>query len=195
MSAAIPGRGLYLVRHGETEANARGVRSGGDCPSPLTSRGRSQMRDLGPRIGALAVRPGVVITSPLRRTLGSAEILNEFLELDLHVEPGFIERGLGAWNGRPVAETAPLFLAGVDPPGGEAGDVFRDRILAAFARQDGHFRNWPLVVTSRGVLRVLLERFGCAVTEVDNGECIRVELAGGEGSRPKRVERLFDDGA
>lgn len=147
-------RTFYFVRHGETEHNARGVRCGGDLDIPLTVAGERQARVV---VGALrGLGIGVIVTSPLQRTRRTAEIIAASLGAPpIIIEPLFIERRLGEWNGRPVAETEPLIRAKQTPPGGESEAGFRDRIARALEALRPHLAKRPLVVSSKGVARML----------------------------------------
>lgn len=145
---------FYFVRHGETEPNARGVRCGGDVDAPLTENGVRQAEALG---GVLRGRGiGVIVASPLQRTRRTAEIVAPALGgIPVVFEPLFAERRLGEWNGRPIAETEPLIRARQTPPGGESETEFRDRVARALEALRPHLARVPLVVSSRGVARML----------------------------------------
>ncbi|VFS68402.1 Alpha-ribazole phosphatase [Raoultella terrigena] len=63
---------LWLVRHGETQANAAGLYSG-RAPTPLTERGEAQALRLGQRLQAVAFDR--VLCSELERTQRTADLL------------------------------------------------------------------------------------------------------------------------
>jgi alpha-ribazole phosphatase len=63
---------LWLVRHGETEANVAGLYSG-HAPTPLTPRGVAQARALGERLRAVPFDK--VFCSELARTGTTADLL------------------------------------------------------------------------------------------------------------------------
>lgn len=150
MSARV----FYFARHGETEPNVRGVRCGGDVDAPLTENGVRQAEALGGILGAHGI--GMIIASPLQRTRHTAEIVALALGgLPIVFEPLFAERRLGEWNGRPIAETEPLIRARQTPPGGESEDEFLARVACALEKIRPHLPQVPLVVSSRGVARML----------------------------------------
>lgn len=182
--------GLYLARHGETEASLNRVRSGGDCETILTELGRGQARSLGQRLVAQHPRPGLILVAPLERTMQTALIINESLGVDLVEDEGFCERSLGDWNGKSYDETEELMRAGVTPPGGEASVDFSARVTAAFARHSRHWSRWPLVVSSKGISRVVFEAAGIGLPVLDTGTCVRL-LMDGNGD----VSRSSVDGA
>jgi broad specificity phosphatase PhoE len=108
---------LILVRHGETEANARRLLVGRANP-PLTERGRQQARALASAVAGA----GVVRVSPLRRARETAAAF----DLPVEVDDRWIEVDYGELDGRPVTEAwAPLWerwRADPEwvPPGGES---------------------------------------------------------------------------
>ncbi|WP_103026307.1 histidine phosphatase family protein [Salinibacter altiplanensis] len=64
---------LYLVRHGETEYNRRGVMQGGGIDSTLNATGREQARALAHRFAPVDV--DALYASTLRRAIQTADIL------------------------------------------------------------------------------------------------------------------------
>lgn len=92
---------LYLVRHGETEENVAGILQG-HMPGLLTERGREQARQLRDTLRGTSF--DALYVSDLRRTLQTAEILNEALRLPLVEEPLLRERDWGELTGRRIAD-------------------------------------------------------------------------------------------
>lgn len=178
MTGEAPDPGFFFIRHGQTVANSDGVRSGAESDTHLTEFGREQARTAGLTLRRLGVTPSLILTSPLSRTVGTAEILNELFGLEIRTEPGLTERRLGGWNGRSIEATQPLLAAGETPPGGESNAVFEARVLAAFRGLAPYYANWPLVVSSRGVARILLEHAGLMdAASLPNGTILRVTLS------------------
>ena len=170
--------GFFFIRHGQTVANRDGVRSGGESETHLTELGREQAREAGLRLHRLGVAPSLILTSPLSRTLETAEVLNLRFGLEVRTRPGLIERRLGAWNGQSVEATQPALAAGETPPGGESNAAFRARVLAAFRALAPLCTRWPLIVSSRGVARILMEHAGRGdAATLPNGAILRVTLA------------------
>jgi broad specificity phosphatase PhoE len=67
---------LYLIRHGQSEGNARHVFQG-SLDMPLTPLGEAQAQTLGTWLAAHGVRPVRIYCSPLARTLRTAQLLAE----------------------------------------------------------------------------------------------------------------------
>jgi ribonuclease H / adenosylcobalamin/alpha-ribazole phosphatase len=140
---------LVLVRHGETAHTRARLFSGRTGSDPaLNDEGRAQVRATAEWLAPLAERSPVLLSSPLRRTRESAEIVAERLGLSFAVEDGLAEAGFGSWEGLTygdvVARDRAAFVAWLDDPAlrpGGTGDSLtemaermaatRDRILAA----------------------------------------------------------------
>jgi probable phosphoglycerate mutase len=144
---------LILVRHGQTPHTKDKKFSGlgGDDPG-LDAEGRAQVRATADWIAALADEIDAVVTSPLRRTRETAEIIAGVLGKEVEVEEGLAEAAFGTWDGLTFAEVrdhhpddleAWLGSTDVAPTGG--GESFvdvdrrvrltRDRLLAAHPGQ------------------------------------------------------------
>ena len=170
--------GFYFVRHGQTTANRDGIRSGGERDPELTPLGQAQILDVASAMKRHRIRPGLIITSPLSRTVETSRILGKSLDLDITVNPALNERRLGDWNDRSVKETQPLFAQGLTPPGGESNAEFRSRILDAFNELASAYGQWPLIVSSSGVARILREHAGFAgMDPLQNGAVLKVTLS------------------
>jgi broad specificity phosphatase PhoE len=84
---------LFLVRHGQSEANARGLLCGRADP-PLTEHGRAQAREIAARLP----RPDRIVSSPLARARDTAAALaadGPAVEID----PRWLEMDYGRLDG------------------------------------------------------------------------------------------------
>jgi broad specificity phosphatase PhoE len=119
---------IALVRHGRTEANRAGLLLGRADP-PLDDTGRAQASALA---ASFADAPVAVISSPLRRTVATAEAIAAPWGLAVETDERLIELDYGEWDERPLADVPveawvrwrdePTFA----PPGGESlADVQR----------------------------------------------------------------------
>lgn len=91
---------LYIVRHGETWANAE-QRYLGSLDPALTERGRQQALVLGAQ---LPRHIDMLIVSPRVRAVETASILNEGLKLSPEIMDCFRERDVGVFEGLTQAE-------------------------------------------------------------------------------------------
>jgi len=80
---------IYLIRHGESEANHKGIKQ--DANDPLSERGREQARFLAHRVERLPI--DVVIASPYARTRETAEIILEHLKKPIEWRDDIVEKG------------------------------------------------------------------------------------------------------
>jgi broad specificity phosphatase PhoE len=95
---------LILVRHGETDANARGVLLGRG-ESSLSEAGRRQAALLATALGARQPETRV-LSSPLSRTMATAEILTGGVG-DVEVDDRWIELDYGDLDGTPLKDVPP----------------------------------------------------------------------------------------
>jgi ribonuclease H / adenosylcobalamin/alpha-ribazole phosphatase len=158
--ASGPPTTLVLVRHGVTAHTVEKRFSGGlaSANPGLSDEGRDQIRSVASWLSPLADRVDAVVTSPVRRTRESAEILAEALGHPLQEEPGFAEMEFGAWDGLTFAEVAEKHQSDLDAwlgsletaPGG-TGESFRsveERVLAGLQRLlDDHAGRTVVVVS------------------------------------------------
>ncbi|MDU9393941.1 histidine phosphatase family protein [Pseudomonas sp. zfem002] len=91
---------LYVVRHGETWANAEQRYLGALDPA-LTETGRQQARALA---GTLPAQLDALVVSPRLRALETASILNQDLQLAPRTMACFRERDVGVFEGLTQAE-------------------------------------------------------------------------------------------
>jgi probable phosphoglycerate mutase len=123
----------------------------------LTDEGRDQVRATAEWLKPIADDVDVVVSSPVRRTLESAEILGEVLGHPLEVEEDFAEMEFGTWDGLTFAEVAEqykdemdLWLGSLDhaPGGGESFRAVEKRVLAARDRVISEHAGKTIVVVS-----------------------------------------------
>jgi ribonuclease H / adenosylcobalamin/alpha-ribazole phosphatase len=110
----------------------------------LSDEGRAQIREVADWLAPLGAAIDAVVTSPVRRTVESAQILAARLELPLVEEPGFAEMEFGSWDGMTFAEVQArqpeeieAWLGSLDVAPGGGGETFREveaRVLAGLAR-------------------------------------------------------------
>lgn len=169
---------FYFVRHGATEPNLRGLRCGGDLDVALTELGREQAHTTAHRIRAMKIGVGLIVCSALTRARQTAAIVSGILGgVAIAVEPLLNERRLGEWNLRSVAATEHLLAQDVTPPGGESEQAFVARVQAALEKFPELLPLNPLVVSSKGVGRVLNSLLGDGSRlNLANGEIVQFAM-------------------
>ena len=150
---------VVLVRHGVTPHTTEKRFSGGlaSANPGLSDEGRDQIRAIGEWLSPIADKVDVVVSSPVRRTLESAEILGAVLGREVQVEPGFAEMEFGAWDGLTFAEVGErhpedlkAWLGSLDVAagGGESFRVVEKRVLAGLERVLAEHAGKTVVVVS-----------------------------------------------
>ncbi|HEU5036539.1 MAG TPA: bifunctional RNase H/acid phosphatase [Nocardioides sp.] len=150
---------VVLVRHGVTPHTTEKRFSGGlgSANPGLSDEGRDQIRAIGDWLGPIAERIDVVISSPVRRTLESAEILGIALGREVQVEHGFAEMEFGAWDGLTFAEVGERYPADlkawlgsldVAAGGGESFRAVEKRVLEGLRRVLTEHAGKTIVVVS-----------------------------------------------
>ena len=138
---------LTLVRHGQSEANARGLMCGRSDP-PLTETGRRQARAL----AAGLPRPTRLVSSPLVRARETAALFGSDLEVEC--DPRWTEMDYGDLDGRPMTaldgdgwrawRSDPEHV----PAGGESLVAVRARVAAACTELAAEAATGEVVVVS-----------------------------------------------
>lgn len=91
---------FLLIRHGETDYNKR-MHLPGRLPGVhLTQKGQQQARSLSDHLATAPIK--AIYSSPLERTMETAEPLAKALQLDIIPTPGLLETDCGEWQGQSV---------------------------------------------------------------------------------------------
>lgn len=142
-----------LVRHGETEQNARGIFQG-YSPVPLSARGRQQATLVAERL--VSIRPQVLYSSNLQRAQETADIISQRLDLPVRPCEGLREWNIGTWIGKPTdAYLAHLQALGAHlvthvPEGGESQLQTQTRVVAQMQELAGQHLGETIVCVSHG---------------------------------------------
>jgi probable phosphoglycerate mutase len=128
---------IILVRHGQTEWN-RFERFRGRADVPLNETGLAQAEATG-RCVADEWRPAVVYTSPLSRSIRTAEAIARHFNLQVQIHPGLADIDYGEWQGLTPEEARRRWPEEIDAwynhpqlariPGGETLDALRARAI------------------------------------------------------------------
>lgn len=187
---------FYLVRHGESEANAA-HRFAGRTDSPLTERGRQQAEAVAEALAK--VHFDRIVSSPLSRCRDTALVIARRHQLPLDLEPDLAEIDVGEKTGLPFDEVKGLpewrdddFVAW---PRGETLDQVLSRahrVITRIAAENAGQR--VLVVGHGGVTRILMSHFLGLLPRLDRSPAANtnISVVVSDGST-HRVERLFSD--
>ncbi|MBR0794782.1 histidine phosphatase family protein [Bradyrhizobium jicamae] len=99
---ALPSRSFLCLRHGTTDWNRQG-RFQGRTDNLLNTDGIAQARAAASRLAGVPV--GVIVASPLRRAVQTAEIVGAALSLPVAIDAGIIECDFGSLEGQSIRDT------------------------------------------------------------------------------------------
>jgi broad specificity phosphatase PhoE len=138
---------LVLVRHGQTDANARGLLQG-RLDLPLSELGRRQAAAL----AMIVPEDARIIASPLRRALETAAAFGA--ERKIEVDDRWIELDYGEFDAQPIGDLPPDVWATwrsdphFAPPGGESLVTLGTRVRSACEELLDEARRRDVVVVS-----------------------------------------------
>ena len=153
-----PGQGeptaTLLLRHGQTPMSVQ-KRYAGRSDAPLTDVGVQQAAAAAKRLASSGI--AVIMTSPLLRTVQTAQEVAAVTGAAVITDDGFRETDFGAWEGltfTEVRERWPAELAtwladpAVAPPGGESFTDVSARVSAALHRVLGARAGQTVLIVS-----------------------------------------------
>lgn len=154
---------IYLVRHGESVANAKGIYQGQTYDTPLSVMGKKQAEALANYFKDKNIN--MILTSPLIRTKETAQKVANLKHLKIFDTPEIIETNHGEWEGlekKVISDKWPniyqLWLkrpSEVRFPGGETFLETRKRVIHwwnCITKEDVNL----LVVTHDNVIRIIV---------------------------------------
>ncbi|BAT71089.1 probable phosphoglycerate mutase [Thermosulfidibacter takaii ABI70S6] len=149
---------VKLIRHGESEFNKKGIIQG-HTNSPLSPLGRVQAELTGMWLKEQS-NIQKIYTSPLRRALETAQIINKHLQVPLIEIEEFKEIKLGIWEGKSIEEVKQkdptnLNLWFTEPAkarieGAERLDAFQKRVTDAFYKIVEEEREGEIAIVAHG---------------------------------------------
>jgi probable phosphoglycerate mutase len=164
---------VWLVRHGSTEWTDH--RWCGRSDPPLTPDGLAAAKVLAAELAAVVPSGAIVVASPLRRSLATADAVAVALGTRVRVDPDLVEVDFGEVDGLTWEELehahpalAASVLAGIDRdwPGGEEAAQVAARAGMAAERIRALARSSAVVVVSHGgLLNALARSMGTIVPE------------------------------
>lgn len=172
---------IYLIRHGESEANAGNAWQGSQ--SMLTDKGRAQAASVGQRLKAVSL--DALVSSTLPRAKESAEIISEAMGKGLEYSELFVERR------RPSVQAGKVRN---DPESLEIDA----QIIAHFGEPDWHHSDeenyHDLTARGRVALKYLIEHPKDEIVVLTHGYFMRVMLAcalAGESLTPELCDHFL----
>ncbi len=153
---------FYPIRHGETEMNIKNIFRG-RLEIPLNENGKEQMKLLGKVLKDKEIE--IIFSSPLRRSMMSAEILGKILGIKIIPMEEFNNINLGIWQGKEKEKVKKEYpnewnLWINDPDnfkiqGGETLEEIRNRIEKGIKKLIKRKEKNIAIVTHRSILKVI----------------------------------------
>lgn len=175
---------LFLIRHGETAANASGTWQGA-TNSDLNERGQVQAQAIAGRLAGDEYQISAMYSSPLGRATQTAGFIAQAVgDPPLELDPALAEFNLGDWEGLTYEnlrfekklwekmDTDPNF----QPPGGESAVAFATRLVVAIQSIAARHPGETVVVVSHGgaiatALSILIEQDGSSWPKYQMANC------------------------
>lgn len=139
---------ICLVRHGETDWNALGKLQG-RTDIPLNAVGIQQAQECAAFLAEKSW--DVIVTSPLLRAKGTAEVINQSLNLPFIEMDAFMERSFGHAEGMTVKERRTLFPTNAFP-NQEEREIFRARIMQGIEQVREDFSGKRVLLVAHGAV-------------------------------------------
>jgi len=153
---------IILIRHGETPLTPFKKFSGDGPLNPeLTAQGLAQAELVAAAVAEL--NPEVIVASPLKRTMQTAEAISRATGLPVTCEDAWIECSFGIWDGMSIDEVKEMYpedynswlcSSGFAPPEGESYDAVAVRIDEALEQIVAEYPGQRVVVvTHNGTIK------------------------------------------
>jgi broad specificity phosphatase PhoE len=188
----IPAKHFYMIRHGQSVANAQETMAGGGHDAELTDLGRQQARATHAIFKNLSIKPADIVHSHMIRARDTAAIINECLGLPMHEHPDLFEHHVGEWEGMKWKDVHPLLDKNLDPPGGEPHQEFHARIKRALTAALEPRDKPPLIVCHGGIFRGMGKLYGANFQGILN--CVLYEFVPTDAPLPWTIYRHDETG-
>ncbi len=157
---------FYLIRHGETEWNSKGIYQG-LTDIPLSEEGEKQALCLGKRFENPSIKLDAVYSSPLQRAIKTAESMANAKGLSVVAYEHFKEINFGEWEGHNVKQLTEKYGKRYTDfyerpfsntfPGEGSFEIVKERSVEGFYQLlEKHKGQSVAIVSHGGVLRVLI---------------------------------------
>mgnify|MGYP003336033794 FL=1 len=156
---------IYLVRHGETALTPMRKFSGvGPLDPELTEKGLREAALVASEVAI--IKPDVLFSSPLRRTMQTAELVSKETGLEINVDPIWKECSFGDWDGLSIAEVKEKYpteyamwvsTSSYAPPRGESYDEAMARAIQGMTNLVADYPHKKVcIVTHNGMIKSAL---------------------------------------
>lgn len=163
----IPHKTFYFVRHGETNMNKMRLIMG-SIDDALNETGIAQAEQAAQFLKGEPF--DVIISSPRKRALQTAQIIAQNRALPLVIEENLTERVWGEAEGQSYDMHKSLFDDSHTPKGAESFSAFQKRVVQVITRMLSE-QQWrvPLFVSHGGVFKAIVRSLGVPELSAMNG--------------------------
>ncbi len=160
-------RPFYFIRHGQTDWNVE-HRAMGQIDIPLNQQGVEQANQAAMELASLSIQH--IYTSPLKRALKTAKIINTKLKVSLEPINGLKEASWGIMDGEIRNEkfNLEIWKSGKTPTKAESYERFRKRVLNTIDTLLSNTNNTLLIVSHGGIFFALLDLLGHDMWQLEN---------------------------
>lgn len=178
---------FYIFRHGQSTYNVAGRTQGQTNDSVLTEQGKEQAVLVGEKLKNKEI--DIIVTSPLKRAMQTAELANQALNVPVETDEHFIEVNVGVVEGLHYTEIRDKFpdifekmhipgteFENVCYPEGENRKQVRERVFAGLEMWAQKPNYKTVAVSSHGImLSQTLTALGLDAVEVKNGAVLHIK--------------------
>jgi len=168
---------LILIRHGESEDNFNWIYQGNGPGSGLTERGVKQAEAVALRLRDVKIN--AVYSSPKKRVIQTAEIINRYHNLKITFEDGLRDRESGILDGKIKTSLPPELMKLTENiktdenlriPGGESFKDVKIRVRKAVDKIVKENKDKTVLIVSHGntVRAIVSEIIGISLRETYN---------------------------
>lgn len=183
-------KNIYLIRHGQSEGNAKGIFTGWHDVE-LTDLGRKQAKELKEKLDL--VKFDLIYSSDLLRALNTAKL--SIGDGDIIVDEGLREKHFGDLEGLKFSEIDNKYPEVVQAwknsdydypiPNGESFKAFYDRIVETYEKIKNSDGNRIIIFAHSGVIQAILAHEivggiqGCWRFKIENCRISEIEISDG----------------
>ncbi|ASB90226.1 histidine phosphatase family protein [Bacillus sonorensis] len=165
---------ICLIRHGETDWNALGKLQG-RTDIPLNETGKRQAKETGEYLKHTSW--DVIISSPLKRARETADIINQYLGLDIVEMEDFIERNYGDAEGMPFEERMKLY-PDKNYPNQESKEALAERLMAGIQKVGVQYPDHKVLIVAHGAaIHALLSKISNGDADLENTKLVNACLS------------------
>ena len=159
---------FYFVRHGQTDANLKGIMCGGMWDLELNSTGLEQAERAANLLKAKVQDINSIFVSPMKRAQQTAGFFAKNFALPMTRIEELREWKIGSWEKVSFESIKEQFLGTGEPPGdGESRHAFQTRVKTGFEKC--LVETAPFLMVSHGGVGLALQKIlGTDVSRIEN---------------------------